>query len=456
MRAAYIVSDMVLSLCGMVLFCVIRYWIMPPVYDGHSLGAWLLHNRNVMMGNLLFPMMQVGLYALSGYYNNVTLKSRIDDLRNSAVVAVISTLAVYFLILMNDYIPGRIHNYELIASLWLCLFLPPYAGRSILTMAERSRLRKAPGCYRALIVGSRDGASRLRERMKPKSDRTIAMFNVLGRIDPDSTDAAIARKIAECRPETLLVAPHPRGIQATVDLIARLYRTELDIYLTPELYQHITARPRMTNIVSEPLINVTNANVPASTANLKRVADIVFSAIALIALSPAFAAIALAIRLDSDGPVFYTQERVGYHKRKFRIWKFRTMRSDAESTGPVLSVAADPRVTRVGRLLRKYRLDEFPQFWNVLKGDMSLVGPRPEREYYVRQIVERVPYYSLIHQVRPGITSWGMVKYGYASNVDEMIERLAYDLLYIENVSFGVDLKILFHTVSTVVTGKGL
>ena len=184
--------------------------------------------------------------------------------------------------------------------------------------------------------------------------------------------------------------------------------------------------------------------------------DIVVSALSLIVLSPVLAAIAIAVKCDSKGPAIYRQQRIGLHKKPFMINKFRTMRIDAEDCGPALSRHDDPRITPLGHFLRKYRLDELPQFWNVLIGDMSLVGPRPEREYYIRQIIARHPAYSLIHQVRPGITSWGMVKYGYASDVDQMLERLEYDLLYIENVSLGVDLKILFYTVSTVVTGKGL
>jgi lipopolysaccharide/colanic/teichoic acid biosynthesis glycosyltransferase len=166
--------------------------------------------------------------------------------------------------------------------------------------------------------------------------------------------------------------------------------------------------------------------------------------------------IALAVKREKSGSVIYSQERIGYHKHPFKIYKFRTMRADAEADGPSLSSDKDSRVTRVGRFLRKYRLDELPQFFNVLRGDMSLVGPRPEREYYIRQIVAKAPYYNLVHQVRPGITSWGMVKYGYATTVDQMIERLQYDLLYLDNISLQVDLKILFHTVNTVLTGKGL
>jgi lipopolysaccharide/colanic/teichoic acid biosynthesis glycosyltransferase len=162
------------------------------------------------------------------------------------------------------------------------------------------------------------------------------------------------------------------------------------------------------------------------------------------------------VATDSPGPIFYSQERIGRLGRPFRMFKFRSMRIDAESSGPQLSKTDDPRITRIGHVMRKYRLDELPQFWNVLRGDMSLVGPRPERAYYIERIMETAPQYSLLLQIRPGITSWGMVKYGYAGDIFQMIERMRYDLMYLNDCTIPMDLKIIGYTIRTVVTGKGI
>ena len=205
-----------------------------------------------------------------------------------------------------------------------------------------------------------------------------------------------------------------------------------------------------------PLVDVTDNNFSPAAQNIKLFLDKVCSVVALVLLSPLFAYIAWRVKKDSPGPIFFRQERIGYLGEPFMMYKFRTMYVNAEENGPLLASEDDCRITPFGRIMRKYRLDELPQFWNVLKGDMSLVGPRPERKYFIDEIVKKAPYYYLLHNVRPGITSLGMVKYGYAENVDKMIERMEYDILYYENMSLTLDLTILIYTVKTVITGKGI
>lgn len=204
------------------------------------------------------------------------------------------------------------------------------------------------------------------------------------------------------------------------------------------------------------MVDVTDNNFSSVEKNIKLFVDKLLSAVVLLLLSPLFAYIAWRVGKDSSGPVFFRQERVGCLGKPFLMYKFRTMYVNAEENGPLLSSENDERVTPFGRIMRKYRLDELPQFWNVLKGDMSIVGPRPERKYFIDEIVKKAPYYYLLHNVRPGITSLGMVKYGYAGDVDKMIERLEYDMLYYENMSLAMDLTILIYTVKTVITGKGI
>ena len=188
---------------------------------------------------------------------------------------------------------------------------------------------------------------------------------------------------------------------------------------------------------------------------IKRMFDIVASAIGIIALSPLLALIALQVKLSSKGPVVYSQERIGQYGLPFRIYKFRTMVTNAEDEGPQLTLDNDPRITKVGHWLRKYRLDELPQLWNILCGEMSIVGPRPERAYFIERIMEQAPYYCLLYKVRPGLTSWGPIRVGYTDTMEKMIERLNCDIVYIENMSLILDVKILFFTIGVIINGNG-
>jgi lipopolysaccharide/colanic/teichoic acid biosynthesis glycosyltransferase len=195
--------------------------------------------------------------------------------------------------------------------------------------------------------------------------------------------------------------------------------------------------------------------VPPHVAVIKRIFDIALSLIALLILSPILLAGIIGVKTSSPGPIFYRQSRLGKNGKTFKIIKLRSMVVDAEKLGPQLSSEDDPRITSWGRTMRKYRIDELPQFLNVLFGDMAIVGPRPERKFYFDQIIEQAPQYKFLLRVKPGITSWGMVKYGYAENVAEMLERARYDLIYTENITLLSDIKILFYTLVTVLQGRG-
>lgn len=466
-RLIYILSDYLMLIVGWLVFSLIRFHFLPEDISQSLTHTTFIMHPGVIIGAIVYPLAIIAIYWLSGYYNNVFFKSRIECVGNTALVSLACTLMIYFVSLINDTPLERMVNYELLVILWSCLCVPVIFSRLIIT-TRTSRLIKSHRLeFNTLMVGATRGAQTLARKINnqirgmgfcivgyvetrpgipPRTDLDLPVYNI------DDIENVCARHGIR----RLVVAPNRNGFRETSGLINRLFSLDMPIFITPDIYGLIVAKPRIGDIVGEPLIDITRGHASAFTVNAKRTADVILSSIALVVLLPVFAVLAVLIKRDSRGPVFYTQERIGYHKRPFKIIKLRTMNTDAEAQGPTLSSLDDPRITRLGHYLRKYRIDELPQFWNVLKGDMSIVGPRPERDFYIRQIVARAPYFNLIHQLRPGITSWGMVKFGYAGSVDQMIERLRYDLLYIDNVSLSVDLKIIIYTVRTVFTGKGI
>jgi len=230
---------------------------------------------------------------------------------------------------------------------------------------------------------------------------------------------------------------------------------DVRIKLIPGVYDILAGSVKFTSVIQAPLIELNREIAPRWQINAKRIFDVLFSIFVLITFSWLYLLLAIIVKLSSKGPVIFSQERLGLHGKPFRIFKYRSMFIDAEKFGPALSSENDPRITKFGLFLRKTRLDEFPQFYNVLIGQMSIVGPRPERKFFADLIIEKAPHYKHLHRVRPGITSWGQVKFGYAQNVDEMIKRLKYDLLYAENMSLLVDVKIIIYTILIVFQGRG-
>jgi len=271
----------------------------------------------------------------------------------------------------------------------------------------------------------------------------------LGQVD-DLPELIVKNKIKD-----VIIAVESSDHRDLERVLNLLLDFDVDISIIPDTFDLLSGSVKMTALYGVPLVRIRRDLMPTWQVSLKRLMDVVLSLMAILLLLPMFVILAILVKGSSDGPVFFWQERIGKHGIPFKMMKFRTMYLDAEKNGPQLSSLFDQRITPIGKFLRKSRLDEIPQFWHVVIGEMSLVGPRPERAFYIDKIKETAPHVKKLLRVRPGITSWGQVKYGYAENVEQMVQRLKYDILYLENMTLAMDIKILFYTVVTVLRGRG-
>lgn len=466
-RLKYIVSDLVTTNIAFFTFSIVRHaFIKAYLRSEIERLVDFLTSTVVVAEQVLFPLGMMGIYWLSGFYQDSFYRSRLQVISNTALSAIIGSMFFFLTAMLDDTMPMRRLNYELVAIFTALLFFVVAIGRWIIATSGARKIHSREWAIPTLIVGTSsraaDFASRLDNLRKAMGFQIVGYVALDDRaVDVNGRPVFMLGELEDvCHREkigALILVPGDSHEFDRPGLLGQLMGLDIPLLLKPEFGAGLSpGLPRFSNVAGEPLIDISRPGVSPAMLNVKRLVDIVVASVALVVFSPLLAAVALGVKFDSRGPVLYRQRRLGYHRRPFTIYKFRSMHTDAEQAGPALSSSDDPRVTRIGRVLRKYRLDELPNFWNVVRGDMSLVGPRPERAHYVRQLIERDPHYALLHTVRPGITSWGMVKYGYAQNVDEMVERMKYDLLYVENMSIGVDMKILFYTVHTVITGRGV
>ncbi len=420
-------------------------------------------------GVILVPLFWLLMYYLSGHYNNVFRRSRINELYQILFASILGTILLFFNLLLDDYVANYRYYYKSVVTLFIFHFSFTEVGRFILSSYINNKIKSREWGFPTLIIGSNERALEIVKEinhLKKGIGFDIKGFVHIEGINGFSEELKkLIPHLGECHSikeiihrfeiEEIIVAVETNEHDKLNKLMNELYYLDLHIHLVPDTYDLLTGQVKLDAVESLPLITLEIVPMKQWQISMKRFFDIVMSLIVLVCFSWLYVILSIIVKLTSQGPIIFKQERIGKNGKKFFIYKFRTMYVDAEKNGPALSSENDPRITPFGRFLRKTRLDELPQFFNVLKGDMSIVGPRPEREYYINQIVLKAPHYKLLHKIKPGITSWGQVKYGYAENVEQMIERMKYDILYLKNMSVLLDLKILVHTLLVIIQGKG-
>ena len=408
------------------------------------------------------------LYSLVGEYRDIYRKSRLGEIIRLAQVSMLGAVVIFFTLLLDDQgVVNYKAYYKTFTAYYLLHFLISAVLRTIAVSSVQRQIRKRRISFPTLLVGSNALAFNTFNELTRSSQqlglRLVGFTPVGDTVDPELAAALPAHGSYQRLPalvrglkiEQIVIAIEPSEHRLIQDILALLEGTPARVSILPDLYQMLLGSVKVHHMFGTPLIEIKQDLMPVWQVVLKRVIDVVGSGLFLLLACWVYAFTAVMVKLSSPGPVFYRQARIGKNGMPFNIIKFRSMFLDAEKQGPALSSDHDPRITKWGRFMRKVRLDELPQFWNVVKGDMSIVGPRPERQFFIDQIVKIAPHYRHLHRVRPGLTSLGQVKYGYAETVAQMVERLKFDILYIENMSLAMDFRVLLYTFKIILEGRG-
>jgi len=457
----YVLFDILASLIVWVLLMIFRKTVNDAqIFEGARI---FIPNYDYFSSLFLFPLCCAFVHYLSGFYMNPLKHSGITTLFTTLVSSAIISITIFFVLMLDDIVVSYEYYYYSLLVLFGLLFVITTFFRTLIDSQVRRNYKTKKWTINTLIIGTGNNALKIAGEF----EKNAVQNNLVGFISTNQFVAVpkervlgnmnqISSIIENYHIEEAVVVLDNADEHQLFTIINSLYKYNIDIQFTPRLYEILTGSAKISKLGIIPLVNITNSSMPDWEASLKRFLDIVISVVALILLSPILIYFMILIKKESKGSVFYRQERIGRLGKPFKILKFRTMYSGSENGTPQLSSANDNRITPIGRTLRKYRIDEIPQFWNIIKGDMSLVGPRPERRYYINQIIEDAPYYCLLYKIRPGLTSWGPIKIGYSDTIEKMIERLNYDIIYIDNMSLLVDLKILIYTFEIIFKGKGI
>ncbi len=450
----YLLADLIACIIAWNLFYFARKKI---IGEAVVLGPYFY------LGQFLFPIGWMTVYTITGAYGNIYTKSKVVEFFHVLLVSLAGSMLFMFTFTFKDATRDSLVYTRQFATLITLMVVIVYFLRVLVINKASQQIIKNQVHFNTLIVGNAQQSEMLFKNIVNNKEKIG--FNIVGYINTNGKESEflnnlgafedIDKIIATHQIEEVLVSLEKTEREKLEKILHQLANVDVNIKITPDRVDILSGAVRTTNIMGIPLIDLHSGLLPSWQQNIKRVIDIGLAFFALVLLSPLLLFTIIRILLDSKGSLFYTQERLGFKGKPFKMYKFRSMVANAEQHGPQLSSEMDPRITKWGKFMRKWRIDELPQLVNIIKGEMSLVGPRPERAYFAEQIINLHPEYKFLFKAKPGLSSWGMVQFGYAENVAEMIERMHYDLIYIENASLLVDFKIMLYTIKIIWSGKG-